>query len=75
MFRSVLVAAATCLGVAAAAPTTYAPNDRNVYYSPFAWHVNGSMAATINSAAYCRFLFSGTTLNFRFDVRSMVTTH
>jgi hypothetical protein len=41
--------------VAAAAPrsngTTYAPDDANIYYSPFAWHVNGSSASTINSAS------------------------
>ena len=32
-----------------AVPTMYPPNDPNVYYSPFAWAVNATSAATINS--------------------------
>lgn len=56
-----------------AAPTTYQANDKNIYYSPFAWHVTDSSASTINSASYCRFLFSGSMLNFKFDVSDMVT--
>ena len=51
----------------------YAPDDPNLYYSPFAWHVNASSASTINSAAYVRFLFSGNALNFTFDVSNMAT--
>ena len=53
--------------------TTYSPNNPAIYYSPFAWHINSSSASTINSAAYVRFLFSGSMLNFKFDVSQMVT--
>ena len=42
---------------AAPSMTTHPPNDPAIYYSPFAWHVNSTSASTINSAAYCRFLF------------------
>ena len=51
----------------------YAPNDPNLYYSPFAWSVTSSAAATINSASYVRFLFSGSYLSFQFDVSRMVS--
>ena len=40
--------------------TIYQPDDPNLYYSPFAWHITNESAATINSASYIRFLFSGT---------------
>lgn len=53
--------------------TVYSPNDPNVYYSPFAWNVTDTSAATINSASYVKFLVSGTFLNFNFDVSQMVT--
>ena len=52
--------------------TVFPPNDRNLYFSPFAWHVNASSASTINSAAYCRFMFKGSMLNFKFDISNMV---
>lgn len=54
-------------------PTSFPANDPNLYYSPFAWLVTPKSAATINSAAYVKFLVSGTFLNFRFDASHMVT--
>ena len=30
---------------------TYLPNNTNIYYSPYAWNVEPTQAATINSAA------------------------
>ena len=54
-------------------PKLYLPNDPNLYYSPFAWDVNGHAASTINSASYLKFMFSGSMLNFKFDVSAMVT--
>ena len=100
-----------------AAPNTFLPNDTNIYYSPYAWNVEPTQAATINSAAsvrnrlpinlkiltnayqihnsilyrcfcwqhtcnampaqtqsrYIKFLFSGSFLNFRFNVSHMAT--
>jgi len=70
-----MVAAATliCAALAVAKPTTtFAPNDPNIYYSPYAWHVDSASASTINSAAYVKFLFSGSMLNFKFDVSNMI---
>ena len=43
-----IISAAAALG---GAPITYPASDPNLYYSPFAWHVNNGTAATINSAA------------------------
>ena len=51
---------------------SYAVNDPNLYYSPYAWQVNDNSASTINSASYVRFLFSGSSLSFLFDVSTMV---
>ena len=60
---------------AAAAPlATFAPNDPSLYYSPYQWQVSGSAASTINSAAYVRFLFSGTQLSFTFNVSNMCSS-
>jgi lysophospholipase L1-like esterase len=53
--------------------TTYATNDPNIYYSPYQWLVNENSASTINSASYVRFMFSGSFLNFTFDVSNMVS--
>jgi lysophospholipase L1-like esterase len=53
--------------------TTYAPNDPNLYYSPYQWLVTADSASTINSASYVRFIFSGSFLNFTFDTSNMVT--
>ena len=64
---------APAVPVSPGAPVTFAPNDANVYYSPFAWHVTINSASTINSAAYIRFMTSGTFLNFKFDVSKMVS--
>lgn len=58
---------------ASSATNTYSPNDANLYYSPFAWQVNANSASTINSAAYVKFMFSGSQLNFRFNVSRMAT--
>ena len=52
---------------------TFHANDTNLFYSPFVWHINATAASTINSGAYVRLLFSGTFLNFMFDVTNMVT--
>ena len=70
--RPLRLLAAVCALVPARA-ALYAPDDPSLYYSPFAWHVNASAAATINSAAYVRFLFSGNALTFTFDVANMAT--
>ena len=70
--RSVLLVAASFLGACSLTSSTmYAPSDENVYYSPYVWKVTNSGAATINSGAYMRFLFSGSYLNFHFDVSNM----
>ena len=37
--------------VASEATNTYLPNNTNIYYSPYAWNVEPTQAATINSAA------------------------
>ena len=68
-----VVLSSVLIGMPLGPPKQYSPNDANLYYSPFNWHITQSSAATINSAAYVRFLFSGTFLNFNFDVSQMVT--
>jgi len=66
------VLAATLVATTSASQV-YRPNDPNIYYSPFAWHVDGNSSSTINSASYVRFMASGSFLNFKFDVSNMVT--
>jgi len=56
-----------------AMPKRYYASDPSLHYSPYNWHVTNESASTINSAAYVRFLFSGTFLRFHFDVSRMVT--
>jgi lysophospholipase L1-like esterase len=42
------------------APTVVAPNSAAILYSPYNWVVTGTSATTINSGAYFRTIFSGT---------------
>lgn len=63
----------TGLLIGSVSATTYSPDDPNLYYSPFAWHITSASAATINSGSYVKFLASGSFLNFKFDVSQMVT--
>ena len=79
----VWLAAATSCDLAAATRThvgrareratvSLSPTDPSLYYSPYAWQVTGAAATTLNSAAYLRFMVSGTFVAFNFDVSNMV---
>jgi len=51
----------------------YRPDDPSLYYSPFSWQVTANTSSTINSASYLRFLASGSSVSFHFDVSQMVS--
>jgi len=51
----------------AATGTVVYPNSSAIIYSPFNWVVSGSSANTINSGAYFRTLFSGTSASLMTD--------
>lgn len=41
------------------------PNDAHILYSPYNWVVTGTAATTINSGAYFRTIFSGTSVSLQ----------
>lgn len=49
------------------------PNNAAVIYSPYNWNTNATDAFTINSGAYFKTLFTGTTCVLNFDVTNNLT--
>lgn len=48
--------------------TTILPNDSALYFSPLNWKVTSTDATSINSGAYFRTLFTGSSCTLNFDV-------
>jgi hypothetical protein len=62
------------LRATAGPPVSIAPSDPNIYYSPYAWALNGTAATatTLNTNSYFRTLFTGSSVTLTFDVSNMV---
>ena len=61
--------------VTPAASTSIAPNDANIKYSPYTWHITSARAKTICSGAMFTLAIDGspTSLNLLFDMTDVLT--